>query len=447
MKQNNLRLLACKAVMPILEPNKKSPSLDNRILQYLPKINSSLDRSFFKNLCYNMCRWHNQLTAISTILLKKPLKKNAFDIQLSINIGLLQLLYLDIDEYAALKESVELAGLFKKPWAKGLINAVLREAQRQGKEHLLNSIEHKTNTKYAHPDWIIQLIQKDWPQSFHEILSANNTPGPLTLRINTQKISREDYLKILTEAKIEAYFTSISPYGITLRRPYPVKKIPLFTEGIVTIQDEAAQLAAHFLMPKSSETILDACAAPGGKSTHIVELAPKCQLIANDINEQRISLIVENFQRLGITATTTCCDLRNFKQLNPFSSSKMDSILLDAPCSGLGVIRRHPDIKWLRTEGDIKTLATVQYELLESAWEQLKIGGKLLYSTCSILRSENEGVITRFLKANTTAKVISIDTTGIIPAEPGYYLLPSKDGHDGFYFALLEKLVFPAKYY
>lgn len=439
MTELNTRWLACKAVAPILSPNKKSPSLDQQILKSLPKLNALQNQSFFKSLCFNMCRWHNQLTAISQLLLKKPLKKNAFDVQLSINIGLLQLFYLDVDDHAAIKESVEIASLIKKPWAKGLINAVLRKAQRLGKKQLLSQIQSDMNIKYAHPDWITNIILQDWPDQADEILSNNNTPGPLTLRVNINNISRENYSTILKDAKIDHFLTSSSPYGITLKTPCPVDQIPLFKEGTVTVQDEAAQLAAHLLEPKPSETILDACAAPGSKSTHLWELSPESQLISNDINKDRLLQVGDNFKRLGITAKITCMDLIKFKKSEPDLAGHISSILLDVPCSGLGVIRRHPDIKWLRKESDIDALTKTQNELLRAAWALLTPGGKLLYCSCSIVRAENEQIITQFIDTTPSAQLIELKIANTISTQVGLYLLPSKGGHDGFYFSLLQK--------
>lgn len=434
----HVRYLACQAILPIVNPDAKGRSLDDAMAPALATLSKTEDQALLKSLCYNLCRQHTYLTALSQPLLKKPFKTKDLDLQLALNIGMLQLFFMETASHAAIKESVEIAKIINKPWATALLNGILRNAQRQGLATLEQQLVDPTlSILTSHPQWLVDRIQNDWPDQAQSILTANNQPGPLTLRINTQKISREAYLAELSRHSLEADPTRYSPYGVTLKQPLHAAAIPLFNEGIVSIQDEAAQLAADLLAPQPNEHILDACAAPGSKSTHLLERMPNCQLTANDISAARMAKVVDNFKRLGITATTTTSDLHTLAQQ---ATERFDAILLDGPCSGTGVIRRHPDIKWLRRESDLTALTATQAALLASAWQILKPGGRLLYCTCSILHEENESIIESFLQQTPTARAAPLKIAAGCNAQNGHYLLPSEKGHDGFYFCLLQKV-------
>lgn len=434
----NCRQLACLAVKAVLNPsNDKPTSLDDAIERCLPKLAKPDDSSLFKLLSYNACRWHKKLTAISRLKLNKPLKTKHFDIQIAINLGIYQLLYLRVADHAAIKETVDIAYQLKKPWAAKLINAVLRGLQKETLEAIERSIVQDKATLTSHPSWLVNKISKQWPQQTDDILRSNNINAPLTLRINEQHTNRQDYLNKLQELAIEAKTTPFSPVGVSIDRQVDIQQLPGFIDGMISVQDEAAQLAARLLAPNNGEAILDACAAPGGKSTHLLELAPQASLTSLDISKKRIEKLDANFKRLNMSPSVICADLLTIK--SDHFEQGFDKILLDAPCSGSGVIRRHPDIKWLRKPEDIDQLSATQLNLLHKAWDLLNNQGRLLYCTCSILHEENDHVIQRFLLERDNASLSAFTLPAGTATQFGHYLLPSEDGHDGFYYALLEK--------
>jgi len=411
---------------------------------------SPQEKSFIKECCYGCCRWFVQLDYVLSSLLKQPLKKKESDIKAILLLGLYQLQFMRIDEHAAINESVKAGVRFKKPWAKKLINAVLRSYQRQGQndEEVNLFSQAQASKPSAHPEWLEKKIKKAWPQQAASIFTANNQHPPLTLRVNSQKISRSDYLVLLEENNINAKPAIFSDDGIYLDSPSLVTELPLFTQGGISVQDEAAQLAAELLQLNAGQNVLDACCAPGGKTCHIGEKEPLLgSLSALDIEERRLHKVRENITRIGINVNLMCGDAAQpttwFSQL-PKAIKKFDRILLDAPCSATGIIRRQPDIKLLRQPEQIMTLVELQLKLLKALWPLLDDGGILLYATCSILPEENSQLIEQFLSTHSDAEHQVIEANWGIPQAFGRQLFPVDSqiagaGHDGFYYAKLLK--------
>jgi len=429
---NKPRIVAVQILQQVFnETNGKS--LTEAFIQYSVQLKLQ-DQSLAKELCYGICRWKNRLEAQLNELMKKPLKAKELDLHCLLLISLYQLLYLRVPDHAVISEAVNTVTELKKVWAKSLVNAVLRQAQRE-KETLLEKKFDQLAIETAHPQWLTQLIENAWPEQAVTILNNNNIPGPMTIRINTQKISRENYQTQLAEQDLLSEPAFFSPDGLNLTTPTNPTQLPGFQEGICSVQDEAAQLAAYLLEIQPEQKVLDACAAPGGKTGHILELCPTAQVVALDHDAQRLLRVSENLQRLKVQAQCIHQDAKNFA-----SDLLFDRILLDAPCSGTGVIRRHPDIKWLRRKEDIEQYAAQQLQLLKHLWTLLKPKGILLYATCSILPQENTQVIQQFLQDQTDAEEITLNAAWGITTAAGRQLFPQVNGHDGFFYAKLRKL-------
>jgi 16S rRNA (cytosine967-C5)-methyltransferase len=409
-------------------------SLERELSHLEPSVRER-DRSLLRELCYGSLRWHPQLSALIKPLLQKPLKKTDTDVEQLLIVGAYQLLHTRIPPHAAINTVVEACRTLKKNWATGLINAVLRKLQRE-QQTLLDNLSDAACR--AHPQWLWRQLREAWPQHIETIAAANNHYPPMCLRVNRLQTTRENYLNNLNTADLVAALCALSDDGIRLHEPVDVARLPHFADGAVSVQDEAAQLAAHLLDAQPQQRVLDACCAPGGKTCHILELQPQLrELIALDIDATRIHRVEANLQRLHLNARTLAGDA-----LAPhewWDNEPFERILLDAPCSGTGVIRRHPDIKILRNESDIAQLAELQLQLLTALWPLLARGGVLLYATCSIMPAENTRVLERFLAAADDARELPINAEWGIAQTIGRQLLPSVDGCDGFYYARLRK--------
>ncbi|PIQ43554.1 MAG: 16S rRNA (cytosine(967)-C(5))-methyltransferase [Gammaproteobacteria bacterium CG11_big_fil_rev_8_21_14_0_20_46_22] len=381
-------------------------------------------------ITFGVFRFYDQLQALLALLLNKSLKAKDRDIEVVLLIALFQLQHSRVKPYAIVDESVKLCVSLKKVWAKGVVNASLRRFQREH-EALLGELVQSEEAFYSHPQYLIDRIKSAYPSDWQAILDANNGQAPMSLRVNTQQASRDSYLASLKNAGIEADVCEHSTAGLRLRSAVNVSALPNFSEGAVSVQDEAAQLAVYILAPKSGEKILDACAAPGGKACHLWEYEPAVRLTALDVSESRLNKVRENCTRLKANMQTVCADLRQY------SETGFDAVLLDAPCSALGVIRRHPDIKTLRSEEDIASAVALQAEVLDAAWRCLKSGGRLLYATCSILPEENSEQIAAFLARHADAREQPIDASWGHAMAHGRQILPGESAMDGFYYALL----------
>jgi 16S rRNA (cytosine967-C5)-methyltransferase len=407
----------------------------------LPKASATLtearDQSLLQAICYGVCRYFYALTATLDALLEHPLKEQDRDVYALLLVGLYQLGGMRIPEYAAVDATVSATAGLNKAWARGLTNAVLRNYQRHADE-LATLVADIPSAQTQHPDWLIGMIEKAWPTESDAIFEANNAHPPLVLRVNQRQQSREVYLESLQAAGLEAALVPETTQGIVLAEACDVQRLPGFAEGSVSVQDGAAQLATDLLKLAPGQRVLDACAAPGGKTAHIAESEPAlAALVAVDSDAKRMVTVSENLTRLQLEATCLTADAADVKAW--WDGNLFDRILLDAPCSATGVIRRHPDIKLLRRPDDIQNLVAQQLHLLTALWPLLKIGGILLYATCSILPRENTGVLATFLAAHPDAEEDIIQATWGHACAVGRQILPGMHGMDGFYYARLIK--------
>ncbi len=392
---------------------------------------SAQDRALLQELCFGVCRFYFRQDALLRDFLPKALKAKDADVQALLHLGVYQLLYTRIPDHAAIGATVEAANGLKKPWAKGLINGVLRNLQRRLPELLWQELP-------SHPDWLANALRQAWPEQWQAILAANDQRPPFTLRVNRAKTTRDAYLAELHQQGLLAEACAFAPDGLTLQQPCPVTDLPGFTEAAVSVQDEAAQLAASLLQLAPNQRVLDACCAPGGKTCHILECERSLkEVVALDVEAARMARVEENLRRLGLTATLKVADAADTAAW--WDQQPFDRILLDAPCSATGVIRRHPDVKLLRHANDIAKLADLQRRLLDALWPTLKPGGLLVYATCSVLPQENEEQVAAFVAARGDAEHLPITADWGIQRSYGRQLLPRDGGHDGFYYALLRR--------
>jgi 16S rRNA (cytosine967-C5)-methyltransferase len=428
-----VRLAAVKVLQQVVGEGQ---SLSTQLAYNLPRVAAD-ERGLTQEICYGVLRWLPQLDAILEKLLGKPLKQKDIDVEMLLLVGIYQLQHLNLPDYAVISETVEVAHKLRKQWAKALVNGVLRRFQRES-DKLLATLVDSDEVEYLHPQWLIGKLKKGWPQQWQQILEANNQRPPLTLRVNLAQTSRQAFCQQLDSAAIDYQITRFSHSGVTLAKPMSVEQIPGFTEGLASVQDGAAQLAAQLLAPQAGERVLDACAAPGGKTAHLLELAPECEMTALDHDPLRLERVEENLERLGMSAQVIAGDAA--RPAEWWDGQPFDRILLDAPCSATGVIRRHPDIKVLRHPDDIDALEALQRQILDALWGLLKPGGTLLYATCSVLPQENSRQIARFIERTGDVAAVPIDGEWGIESGAGRQILPGEDGMDGFFYALLRKV-------
>ena len=419
--QANPRTIAAKILQKVIY---KGESLSTAL--------ADKESPLLSDLCYGCLRWHEPLSSILNQLLSKPLKNKDKDVECLIRVGLYQIIYQKTPDHAAVSETVGALKGLKKPWARKLLNAVLRSFLREQKK-LLETIDKQETSKYAFPEWLLDKIKQAWPENWKNILEQSNQRAPMTLRVNLAHQSRTDYLQKLERAGVDASKIKGVDTAIKLNKPCPVYDLPGFKKGDVSVQDGAAQLAAILLDCKDNMRVLDACAAPGGKTGHILESAKNLDVTAVDSSESRLNRVNENLNRLGLTAKVIAADVLDTEK---YAANRFfDRILLDAPCSATGVIRRHPDIKVLRRKSDIAALCSLQAKMLDALWGKLKPNGILLYATCSILPEENEQQIKAFLKRHSDAVIQGIsDAQGL-----GRQIFPGENSMDGFYLAKLMK--------
>lgn len=431
MKKINTRALACKILLKVVKDGKSfHPQL---IHSHYPKLEAR-DAAFIAHLCFGVLRYYPRLQGWLNSLIRHPLKAKDLDLTLLLMIGLYQLHYTDIPPYASMHSTVEACRQIGKNWALKLVNGVLREAQRQGKEiHPHHSAEIRT----AHPAWLVQTLQKNWPTEWENIIDANQQHPPFILRVNLNKINRNDYLQKLKDCQIEAGPIDFCSAGIIIDNQTSIEALPGFQEGWVSVQDGAAQLAAILLEAQPGHHILDACAAPGGKTSHILEMHPKVNVVAIEKDPERYNRLKNTLTRLGCSANTFCADVTVPEEW--WDGQLFDRILLDAPCSATGIIRRHPDIKLHRQPNDISLLAEQQTLLLEKLWPLLKPDGILIYATCSILPFENVDRIAHFLQMHPDAEEYPLQVAWGTSQKYGRQILPGQSSMDGFYYARLCK--------
>lgn len=423
----NVRAVAAQVIYQVVDQGQ---SLSTALPLAQQKI-ASRDGALLQEICFGVLRYLPRLESITKSLMEKPLTGKLRVFHYLLLVGLYQLHFMRIPAHAAVAETVNATLPLKKKQLRGLINAVLRGYQRE-KEQLDKASIAQESGQYCHPSWLLKILQNAYPEQWPQIVEANNEKAPMWLRVNSIYHDRDSYRALLDEVGIATQIHPEAKYALKLLSPCDVKQLPGFELGWVSVQDAAAQLCIDYLKPKAGELILDCCAAPGGKTCHILEQQPDAKVIAMDIDEIRLSRVQENLQRLNLKAQTLCGDARYPKTW--WQGELFDRILLDAPCSATGVIRRHPDIKWLRRAQDITQLVSLQSEIIDAMWAQLKSGGTLVYATCSITPQENKEQIATFLTKHNDA----ILQTGTIK-EPGRQILPGQDAMDGFYYAEIKK--------
>ncbi|HED36049.1 MAG TPA: 16S rRNA (cytosine(967)-C(5))-methyltransferase RsmB [Gammaproteobacteria bacterium] len=453
------RRAALKILLAVLKDGQSLSSLNHLTDNMEPA-----DSAFARMLSFGVLRFYQQLQGLLKPLMKKPLKAKDLDIQLTLLTGLYQIMHTRVPDYAVVDTAVKQIRKSRKKWAASMVNGVLRNFIRQ-QQSLIDGLQTE-EALFSHPQWIIDRLKQDWPESkpvnWQTILTANLSQAPMTLRINPQRCTHQDFLTALEkDGELTAEPITGIPSALILKEPRDVKQLPGFHQGWFSVQDAGAQLAARILQPAPADRILDACAAPGGKTAHLYEIQPDIQLTALDISATRLQRVEENSQRLGFKPQLLAADAADTDRW--WQGELFDKILLDVPCSATGVIRRHPDIKQLRRADDIQTLVELQREILLKNWLLLKPGGRLLYATCSVFKAENQQQIEWFLDNTADAQLIDImhQTELSLPAENisttgvGLQLFPStgessgnnsgedatgqKMNNDGFYYALLEK--------
>lgn len=403
------------------------------------------ERGLLRSLSYDSIRWYVRLDALLERLLSRPDQTLEPEIRALAIVGLCQLIYTDIPAHAAVAETVAATRVLKQPRASGFVNAILRRCQRE-QAQLLPKIDRDLAVRSAHPRWLVEKLRKDWGDRADEILDANNQRPPFWIRVNRARVTAANYREQLQAKQIGVLASAFDDTALLLDRAMEVGDLPGFDEGLVSIQDAAAQFAGHLLDPQAGERILDACAAPGGKTGHLLELAPElAALTAVDVSPERLIRVSQNLHRLGITAHVLAGDAG--EPAKWWDGTPFNRILLDVPCSATGVIRRHPDIKLLRRSDDIAALAARQSQLLRALWPLLLPGGRLLYASCSALQAETTAVIADFLRDEPSARDVTGERLQALPqvgegtriGVHGLRIAAGSAGMDGFYYALLEK--------
>jgi 16S rRNA (cytosine967-C5)-methyltransferase len=432
----NPRAAAARIVAEVLTRSRYLDAALAQTLATLPAAQAR-ERALVQEIAYGVLRRYHELETVAALFLSKPLKEKDRDIHALLLAGLYQLRHMRVARHAAVTETVAAAAALKKPWAKNLLNACLRSYLRE-EARAEAAIAAEPAATYCHPAWLIDAIRDDWPEDWRAILAANNERPPMTLRVNRLRLTRAHYLARLAAAGIAAVAVPALPHAIRLETPVAVDALPGFVHGEVSVQDGAAQFAAALLDAQSGERVLDACAAPGGKTGHLLERTPGlAELVALDREPARVALIEENLARLGVTATVVTGDATDPRAW--WDGRQFDRILADVPCSASGVIRRHPDIKVRRRPQDLPKLLETQARILESLWPLLKPGGKLLYVTCSILTAENEKQMAAFLARHPEAAEAALPLSAGTARGVGRQILPGESGMDGFYYACLRK--------
>jgi 16S rRNA (cytosine967-C5)-methyltransferase len=427
---------ACGARI-VAEVAHRGRTLDAVLAETFAGAPAPAERALIQEMAYGTLRWFHQLAAIAALFLEKPLKPKDADVHALLLLGLYQLRHMRVAPHAAVKETVEAAAALGKPRTKGLLNACLR-AYLRAPVRVRTLLEKDPVAAYSHPAWLIESLRHDHPDTWPRILAANNERPPMTLRVNFLRSSRAAYLERLRAADLAARAHDAVDSAVVLDSPVAVTELPGFAEGLVSVQDAAAQLAAVLLDARAGERVLDACAAPGGKTAHILERGPRlAELMALDMDPARAALIEDNLNRLRLSARVRVGDASTPAAW--WEGRAFDRILADVPCSATGVIRRHPDIKLRRTPGDLPKLIENQARLLDGLWPLLRPGGKLLYVTCSVLAGENEDRVGAFLAQHEDATECALPTGAGAPRRRGRQILPGEEGMDGFYYACLRK--------
>ena len=426
-----IRALAARVVWQVLDQRQ---SLKAALVSARSDIEDARDRALLEAISYAVIRHKRSLDYAVSRLLEKALPRDDAISQCLLLTGLAQLHLMKLPEHAAVSATVDAARLLGKASRAGLINAVLRRSLREGL-----AVSEDFAVQNNHPDWLVKQLQADWPAHWQDIVQANNQQAPLWIRINGLRTSRADYAALLEQDAIAFSIGALNSQAVLIDPPMMPTRLPGWQEGLLAVQDQSAQLATESLEINAEMAVLDMCAAPGGKSAQLAERHPAL-LVLLDIVPERLKPVDDLLQRLGLAGGNTVLHACDATQALPDGlPTQFDAILLDAPCSATGIIRRQPDIKWHRQVKDIDQLNTLQWRLLKNAWRYLKPGGRLMYSTCSVLKAENERLIDSFMKQNSNACAIDLgDRYGRVSGA-GRQRFPGEDGGDGFFYALLEK--------
>lgn len=428
-RQLTARATAAKTLAAVQQGDSLARALPAHLETSVPD-----HRALIQELVYGTLREWPRLDGIARQLLRKPLREKDADIHGLILMGIQELSALQTPPHAAVDETVKAARSLGKSWSSGLVNACLRNYQRESErlELALTAAQ-----QHALPEWLWDKLGQQWPEHRDEIAEASRKHPPLTLRANQSRVDASTYCQSLQQAGINAYTNRDIDTAITLEQPQAVATIPGFPEGLSSVQDASAQLAAHFLQPRNQERILDACAAPGGKTCHILEAAPQAKVLATDISERRLISLRQNIERLGLSPDIKVIDAsRAAEQLE---GQTFDAVLADVPCSAAGVIRRNPDIKITRSANDIDQFAQQQAAIVLSLWPLVRPGGRLLYVTCSILEEENDQLIETLCPRLQGCQVAALTSSAGMTTRLGFQTLPDSKGGDGLYFSLLIK--------
>lgn len=423
-----LQLLAANVVAEVLAGRSLDTEL--RALWSRDTALSVQERPALQDIAYGTLRFLGEIDAVLERLLDKPLKDEA--LRQLLRVALYQLAHTRAAPHAVVDHAVRACASLGQASAKGLVNAVLRNFLRK-RDALLKAAHATEAGRYSHPQWWIDRLRSEYPDHYESMLAAANGHPPLTLRVNERATSVAAYLATLEVAGVGAF--ALGGAAVMLERPIPVERIPGFAEGLVSVQDAAAQYAATLLEPEPGARVLDACAAPGGKTAHLLERA-QLDLTALDCDSARLARVRSNLERLHLAASLLCGDAADppsWWDGRPYSY-----ILADVPCSASGVVRRHPDIKWLRRPGDIAAFAQRQREILGALWQLLASGGKLLYATCSVFHEENQAQIQSFLERHPDAQRLTLPGPQTNAQQLAGQILPD-ERHDGFFYALLQK--------
>ena len=427
----NPRWIAVQAILQVLDQGRSLDEIFNSEW-YRSLALEKRDLALSRELVFGFCRWYFTLSTLLSSRLQKPLRSRDRDIEVILILGLYQLLVMSTEPHAAVNETVKLALAQKKSWARGLVNALLRGVIRD--KIVLDS----SSPAQAYPDWIMSRIRRDWGEQAERVLIQGNNRPPMTLRVDTRQASIDNVITRLRSAGIEALRHGVVATAIELSSPCEVSQLPGFEQGILSVQDAAAQIAASVLACPSGARVLDACAAPGGKTAHLLQQYENIKLEALDSSEVRLERLRQNLQRIDKSARILIGDATSPEAW--FDGDNYDCILADVPCSASGVMRRHPDIKLLRRESDIMPLLAQQRKILDALWRLLKPGGKMLYSTCSVFKDENEVQIAKFLERHPDCAEMTInDAEWGEPRPHGRQILTGSDNMDGFYYGLLTK--------
>jgi len=433
------RLAAALAVADVLG---KGRALDAALMLQGARFADPRDRALVQEIAYGVLRILPRLRGYAADLMARGLKPRDLDVECLLWVGLYQLAALRVPAHAAVSQTVAAARGLGKPWAGGLLNGVLRNFQRRHPQRL-GGLPGDATDQHCFPEWLAERLRRAWPEEAEGLMGASDRHPPMTLRVNLALLTREAYAERLAAVGLVAHPLVHTPAALVLERPVDVTALPGFATGLVSVQDGSAQLAAPLLEAQPGDQILDACAAPGGKTAHILESWPGVEVTAVDLNPERLPPLREGLARLGLDARVLIADLASDPLADtaaPWADRLYDRILLDAPCSATGVIRRHPDIKWLRRPTDIAQLAATQGRILDRVWPHLRPGGMLMYVTCSLLPEENHQQIQAFLQRTPDARERPLDVAWGHACPVGRQVLTGEDGMDGFYFAQLTRL-------